>query len=65
MGGEDPCKGKVRYPTGSAARRALTDIRKYGDHRVKEGRDTPTKPRREYPCDHCGGHHLTSKEDSW
>lgn len=49
-----PCRDKRRYKTGGAARRALRNVRNYGEKR--EG-----KPARPYPCPDCNGWHLTSE----
>lgn len=51
-----PCHEKVRFTTGAKARSALDGIRKRPFDK-REG-----KPKKAYPCEHCGGYHLTSQD---
>lgn len=48
--------GKRRYNSGAAARRAIENIRDYGDRR-------DSRPQRAYPCDSCGKWFLTSSPE--
>lgn len=58
---KDVCGEKHRYATGSAARKSLNNIRKFG-RRGAGSRGNAEKPQRAYHCDACDGWHLASND---